>query len=161
VVTGLCVTIEVATGAVMVRAVVLAGGLKERLLVDPPSRMLLEPRRMDMMAVAIPSDEDSCVAPEVEGEEEDINEADAVATVVADAVGVVVPEAVGTFRVYAVGGEIDVEVGVELSVPGVTMTAWAVRAVLLAKVSTAFGSRWFRLCLNLQILYCDLLNRKN
>lgn len=83
-----------------------------------------------MIAVAKPSDEDNCVAPEVKADEEDMVEAEGVSTVVGATVGVVVPVAVGTFRVNAVGRPTRVEVGAESRVPGVTITAWAVRAVL-------------------------------
>lgn len=100
--------------------------------------MVLEPSRMEMRAVAIPSDDDNWVAPEVGGAEEDIVGIEGVDGVVAELVGVVVPITVGTIRVNAVGTVIGVEVGAESFVPGVTMTACAVRAVLLGEVSILF-----------------------
>jgi hypothetical protein len=100
--------------------------------------VVLELRRIEIIAVAKPSDEDNCVAPEVKADEEDIVEAEAVSTVVGAGVGVAVPVAVGTFLVNAVGSPTGVEVDAESWFPGVTMTAWAVRAVLLANVSIFF-----------------------
>jgi hypothetical protein len=120
---------------------VVVGDLKDCDFDDPPGRMLLELRRMDMIAVAKPNDEDNCVAPEVKADEEDMVEAEGESTVVGAAVGVVVPVTVGTFRVNAVGRPTRVEVGAGSRVPGVTITAWAVRAVLQAKISIFFTIR--------------------
>jgi hypothetical protein len=55
-----------------------------------------------------------------------------------EGVGCPVLVAAGTFRVSAVGGVAAVELGAGSRVPGVTITAWAVRAVLFADVSISW-----------------------
>jgi len=116
---------DVATGSAMVLGDVLIGEVGA----EPPSK-LFEPSRMEIMAVAMTSDEDCCDAPEVD------------TTMVA--VGAAVEDAAGPVRVKAVGfgSALGDDVVEESESPFDVMitAAWAVMAVKDRTVTFCTGS---------------------